>query len=364
MPDRRIVILGKLPPPYMGPAVATKIILQSKLKESFELIHVDTKAYQSLSELGKWSARKLFKNIGIYFRLFKTCLSGHPDLVLVPISQANMGFLKDSIFILIAKLTFRKVLIQLRGSNFKNWYASCNFFFRSYIRFVLKRTEGVIVLGNNLRHVFGDFFPPEKIYVCPNGINYKVEKTNHQSVNVLYLANLNPAKGIEDVLAAIKIMGEKGMKDFNVHVVGEWLSDELKKKCTDYKENFNLPVTFHPPATENSKPSFFGDADIFIFTPREPEGHPWVIIEAMAAGLPVISTDQGAIIESVHDQENGFIVPAENPEAIADRLTILIRDEVLRKKMGDESRRLYQEQFTEDKMTERLKKIFDQVIAD
>ncbi|MBK6990167.1 MAG: hypothetical protein IPH33_19060 [Bacteroidetes bacterium] len=45
---KRIMILGKIPPPYMGPSIATQIILNSSLKDRFELLHIDTRVNTSL----------------------------------------------------------------------------------------------------------------------------------------------------------------------------------------------------------------------------------------------------------------------------------------------------------------------------
>ena len=50
-----VVILGKIPPPYMGPSLATQIILKSSLNEQFRLVHVDTRAVKSLTAMGKFS---------------------------------------------------------------------------------------------------------------------------------------------------------------------------------------------------------------------------------------------------------------------------------------------------------------------
>lgn len=83
----------------------------------------------------------------------------------------------------------------------------------------------------------------------------------------------------------------------------------------------------------------------------------------MAAGLPVISTDRGAIAESVLDGQNGFIVPVQNPHALSSKLKMLIQDTFLRDRMGKESRRLYEENFTEEKMVERLSETFEKVMA-
>ena len=103
-------------------------------------------------------------------------------------------------------------------------------------------------------------------------------------------------------------------------------------------------------------------SDIFVFTPVQEEGHPWVIIEAMEAGLPIIATDRGAITESVIDGKNGFIVEKENPSQIAERIQYLIDNPEQRKRMGEESRRLYLENFTEEKMIRRLSQTFHSVL--
>src|SRR5215216_6609 len=116
MTKPKVLILGKLPPPYMGPAIATEILLNSGLKDQFELLHVNTKANDSLATLGKWNVSKLFRNAGIYFRMLGAIVKHRPQLVLIPISQTTTGFLKDFFFIALARFTFRKVLLQLRGS--------------------------------------------------------------------------------------------------------------------------------------------------------------------------------------------------------------------------------------------------------
>ena len=85
---------------------------------------------------------------------------------------------------------------------------------------------------------------------------------------------------------------------------------------------------------------FLSDADIFVFPPRAPEGHPWVIVETMAAGLPVISTDRGSIAECILDGTMVFIVPVNKPDAIASRMNQLIKDASLRERMGRKQKTL------------------------
>jgi len=365
MTKKKVLLLGKLPPPYMGPAIATAIILNSSLKDKFELIFLNTKANDSINTLGKWSVGKIFKNFSLYFKLVGLILKNKPDLILIPISQTTSGFVKDSFYILMARLFRKKVLLQLRGSNFKNWLNNSSGTVRWYVKFILKRSRGIIVLGNKLKYLFEDYFPEEKIFVVPNGADYNIpeRKNISEEIKILYLSNLLASKGIEDVFNAVEILYREN-KNFSVDLIGEWLQEETKKRCLDLKEKHKLPIRIHTSEASKNKLSFLAEADIFVFPPREPEGHPWAIIEAMAAGMPVISTDKGAITESVIDGLNGYIVEPKHPEIIAQKLQTLISDKNLREKMGKESRNLYLKNFTEEKMVSTLSAVFNTILEE
>ena len=99
-----------------------------------------------------------------------------------------------------------------------------------------------------------------------------------------------------------------------------------------------------------------------MFNLLQNEGHPWVIVEALAAGLPIISTDWGAITESVIDGDNGFIVSSKNPNSISQKIEELIKNEKLRNEMGKKSRFLYECKFTQKKLVANLKHVFDSVL--
>lgn len=363
MTKPKVLLLGKLPPPYMGPSIATEIILKSSLKNSFELIHLDTKINHEISSFGTWSFTKVFANIAIYFKMFSLLRKHKPALVLIPISQTTTGFFKDSLFILIAKLFGKKVLLQLRGSNFKTWISNSSSVNKSYVKYILKKTQGMIVLGNNLKYLFTDYYTQDNIFVVPNGGDYTVpERNKSDEVRILYLSNLLASKGVEDVFKAIEILHTDTKIKFSIDLVGEWYNETTKEKCLSIKEKNQLPIRIHKSKGVTEKFQYLADADIFVFPPREPEGHPWSIVEAMAAGLPVISTDQGAIIESVINNKNGFIIEPNHPEQIAEKLALLIEDIELRKKMGTASRELYLANFTEEKMVEKLTTVFNKII--
>lgn len=362
----RVFLFGKLPPPFMGPAIATQILLQSGLKEHYELVHIDTKINEDLRDMGQWSMKKAIAGLRIYIRLIKKGFSQKPELVVIPISQSTVGFAKDSVYVLLCRMFCAKILLHLRGSEFQVWMQRSHPITRSYVRCILKLSSGVIVLGNNLRYLFKGYYPEEKIFVAPNGGNYVFPENtvkDKRRIHLLYLGNLQPSKGIEDVLQALALLPEHQREKVVLDVIGGWRKESTKKTCLELITAHKLPVHFHGQEASGEKLIYMKKADIFLFPPREPEGHPWVIVEAMAAGLPIISTDRGAIVESVHHGINGFIVPLANPEALAASIMELIENPEKRQQMGRASRKMYESGFTEERMTAQLRKVFDTVIG-
>jgi glycosyltransferase involved in cell wall biosynthesis len=82
-----------------------------------------------------------------------------------------------------------------------------------------------------------------------------------------------------------------------------------------------------------------------VLLPSRSEALPLVLVEAMLAELPVVATDVGSVGEAVVDGVTGLIVPVGSPQAIADAIAVLRHDPELRRRMGEEGRRLALERF-------------------
>ena len=112
------------------------------------------------------------------------------------------------------------------------------------------------------------------------------------------------------------------------------------------------------------KVKLFLKSDIFVFPSIEAEGQPLVILEAMAAGLPIITTDQGCIRETIIDGENGFIIEENNISRLADKVLQLISNNMLRQQMGIANRRRFLRYYTLDKFARNIGKVFAEVMED
>ncbi len=349
----------------MGTAVWFESLQKADWGEEWEVDFFNVNIHRTLTTLGKTRLNSITKNLALYRKLKRQLKTKHYQLILIPISQETIGFIKDSFFIRIAAKRADKILLMLHGSNFLNWQNSSASWVRNYTARTLKKSDGIIVLGQKLKRLFTVHYSQNNIHVVPNGADFNFPKKTtleNKTTTILYLSNLQPAKGIIDLINALPLLSVE-KSDYEVNVVGQWIDDKTKEYCLEQKRKNKLQIHFLGPLYGDEKLQQFANADIFVFPPRAPEGHPLVLVEAMAAGLPIISTDQGAITESVIDGENGFIVESNNSRQLADKIKYFISNPRKRNLMGRESRKLYEKFFTEEIMIGNLKKVFSKVLA-
>jgi len=359
-----ILFLGKLPPPYIGPTIATEIILKSKIKDDFKLIHLDMSDHRELSTLARIDFMNFYYAFKQYVNLIYYLIKYKIDLVYIPFGQSTISCYRDGIFILISKIFRKKVLTHLRGSNLLVWFDSAGKMTKWVFRFIYRKIDGQIVLGENLKHLYLPFIAENKIFVVHNGGNFKIPIVNNKNerISILFLGNLFESKGVLDTLLSAAFLKDYNDK-FTLRFSGYLKDFFVKKSFGEFKnENPDLNIEVLEPTSGDEKMRLFAESDIFVF-PSYNEGHPWVVIEAMSAGLPVITTDTGAITESVIDNVNGYIINKGSPNEIAEKIRFLIDYPDIRIKMGEESRRLYKENFTEDIMINKLSDVFNIILS-
>lgn len=369
LPKARVLIVGPIPPPYMGPSLATQILLQSGLSEHFDLYHLNTSHHKSWKSLGSFSMSNIWAALVHSMQLVLLMVKKRPDIIYIPISQTTIGYLRDSIFILIGKIFRCKVIAHLRGGYFRKWLDGTNFIVRRYVYIVHSFVDAQIVLGECLRSVFHGLVPCESIFVVPNGRDFDWSPSqgkcgDRKKLRVLFLGNLIESKGALDVLKSAKVVWAEGC-DVEFLFAGAWRDDRVKNELeAQARKNKDNAIKLLGTVVGRPKADLLLGADIFVFPTYYPfEGHPWVIVEAMAAGLPIITTDHAAIRESVLQDVNGFIVEKQNSQDIARRIVQLCQDDGLRQAMGVASRIRYEKYFTERAMLEQLIPVFRSVVA-
>jgi glycosyltransferase involved in cell wall biosynthesis len=102
--------------------------------------------------------------------------------------------------------------------------------------------------------------------------------------------------------------------------------------------------------------------DAFVLPSRQ-EGFPLAVVEAMLAGVPVVAADVGSVGEAVLDGETGYLVPADDPAALAERLRRLIADPQLAQKLGRSGRARAQANFTAEAMARSFESLYREILA-
>ena len=345
----RLVVVGPLPPPYHGASVSTGLLVSSEtLQQRFVLEHVDiSDRRDGRGNIGRWDLENVTGGVGGALRLLAR-LRGPRGVVYLPIAQNVPGILRDSLYIHVAALRRWKVAVHLRGSDLGDVYRAQPAAMRLWMRFTLRRVTSMAVMGDSLRPVFDGLMPAERIAVVPNGTpEIALPELPTDPQQVLFFSNLRRRKGIiESVDAALRVLREHPTARFVF--VGDWEDEELERQVRARAANAGDQIEFRPAATGDDRLALFASSSMLLFPPVEPEGHPRVVLEALAAGLPVITTNRGAIAETVVEGESGFVLDHPVPDELAACVLRLLRDPGLRDRMSKSARSRYEQCYTLD----------------
>jgi sugar transferase (PEP-CTERM/EpsH1 system associated) len=211
----------------------------------------------------------------------------------------------------------------------------------------------------------------EKVMVILNGadINAFSGRNNASSIRKsLGVGDGVPLLGIVARLAEVKdhatlfhacnIIYKNGI-DFKLIVVGDGI---LKNKLTALSDSLGLKNNIVFTGTRRDIPAFLSAMDIFVLSSIS-EGISLTLIEAMSSYLPIVATNVGGNSEVIIDGETGFLVPPKNPEALADKLTLLINNPDLQRKMGDAGRDRAVKHFSMQKSVMNYEQCYSQIIG-
>jgi glycosyltransferase involved in cell wall biosynthesis len=110
-------------------------------------------------------------------------------------------------------------------------------------------------------------------------------------------------------------------------------------------------------------PQFLQSIDVFVL-PSLSEGLPLSVLEAMAAGKPVIATNVGGVSEVVQDQRTGFVVPPKDPETMANRILQVMADQAMAERLGRAGREKVERDFSLDTMTQQYEALYEEALLE
>lgn len=201
-----------------------------------------------------------------------------------------------------------------------------------------------------------------------NGIELKrfvYSKPENRPRHILAVGRLVAKKGFEVLIDALAILKDRGVS-IDCSIIGDGvLQSALKTRIQEAGLKKNVVLTGQKPQPDiiaAMASTAMVVAPCVISEEGDRDGLPTVLLEAMALGAPVISTDVAGIPELVRNEKTGLCVEPNNPHALADAMQRLLDDVPLRCALSHEARQLIEREYDIDKNTARLREIFTQSV--
>lgn len=183
----------------------------------------------------------------------------------------------------------------------------------------------------------------------------------HQPPVVVLVARLLWDKGVGEFVEAARLLRQRDVSARFV-IVGD--SDPENRACIDDAviDSWKVEGIVELWGFRSDMPQVLAGASIACL-PSYREGLPKSLLEAMAAGLPCVSTDVPGCREAVRDGDNGLLVPAKNPSALADALELLIKKPELARKIGERGRERLEQEFSSQQVNSATLALYREMLA-
>jgi colanic acid/amylovoran biosynthesis glycosyltransferase len=186
-------------------------------------------------------------------------------------------------------------------------------------------------------------------------------------LTVLCCGRLYPGKGQHLVLRALRRLEQRGRARFRVVIVGDGPARaDIERLIAAYGWRERAVLTGHLPHAGEALVEHFRQADIFagpsMTVNGAKEGVPGTLVEAMAAGLPVVSTRHGGIPFVIESGRHGLLVEERDVDALAEALDALLVDPGLRRRLGRAAAEHAARELDLGPCTRRLERIYDRFV--
>jgi glycosyltransferase involved in cell wall biosynthesis len=240
-------------------------------------------------------------------------------------------------------------------------------------RYALRRsnawTANTGTTSSALRHVgYNDVPDP---YIIPMGVDVdhfsrgrrnRLRTGPDDQCVLLFVGRLVEKKGVADLIQAFALLSKEIQEKCVLWVAGEGhMRPSLENKAE--KLGIARKIRFWGNIDQDALPDLYAAADIFVGPSivdkaGDTEGQGVVFLEASCAGLAIVATRAGGIIDVVHHEENGLLVSPGAPEELAAAITSLVQNEPLRARLGSRARAQVREKYSWQVIAEKFENLY------
>ncbi|WP_188114153.1 glycosyltransferase family 4 protein [Streptomyces apricus] len=260
-------------------------------------------------------------------------------------------------------------VVSIQGGD-GHWVGTCCTTHRTAIRRVLRDTPALLIGSPSFRAEVAarHGVPAERFTVVPGATDTdrfrpvpgRRPGTAGDPPVLLYHGRIDVRKGVLDLLEAVRLLLAEGRRlRLLVSGTGPDL-DRLKRRAR--RADLVDAVEVLGPTGYHDAPEVYRRGDVFV-SPTWAEGFSNTILEAMASGLPVVSTDTVGVVDCVRDGVNGLLVPSRDPHALAGAVGRMVDDAPLRHRLAETALRQVAAQWSWPVAAARIGAVYDEVRA-
>lgn len=359
-----VLVLGPHRSAVSGVSTHLNVLFGSQLAEEFSLVHFQVGSEGS----AEGAARRLLRLISSPFALAAAILWRGAALVHLNTSFNVRAFWRDLGYLVVARLCGAKVLYQVHGGALPQQFFARSRVLTAFLRWTLRWPAAIAVLAQVELEAYRRFAPGQHVLAIPNAIDcvpYAALRRSRSDparpLVLAYVGRLIRSKGVYEAVQAIGIAAACGIKARLV-VAG---SGPEESALPEYAHQLGVAsdVRFTGPVYGEDKIRVLADADAFVFATYHPEGLPYALLEAMAAGLPVITSRIGAIPDVVTDGVHGLFVPPRDAQAIARAIGRLAQDRAALERMSDACRLRIASGYSLERLAGRFRNLYAEICA-
>jgi phosphatidyl-myo-inositol alpha-mannosyltransferase len=173
---------------------------------------------------------------------------------------------------------------------------------------------------------------------------------------------LRPRKGLEVLLEATRLLQERG-NQFNLRIVGRFEESDYERQILSHAEKLGLTKLIEWRGFRREVDLELECMSLLVFPSILPEGMPMVLLEAMAAGVPLVASDIEGVRGLLNHEQHALLIPPEDPGALANSIERLINDVVLRRRLRRAAFDLQTAKYSDTTMAAAVAEIYQQVVA-
>lgn len=269
------------------------------------------------------------------------------------------SFWRKHVYAVVAKLAGVPVLTHLHGSEFEKFHSSSGAMGRRLIALLLELSDCVLVLSDSWAQVVRRIAPKAHVRVLRNYVRVPAPaapRKEGEAVVVLFLGQIGHRKGVYDLIEAARLLKQRGVA-FQLLLGGNGELDKAAAliRAADVGDRVELLGW----VAGDDKRRALEQADIYVL-PSYNEGLPMSLLEAMARGVPVVSTVVGGIPELIEDGVTGRLVMPGDVERLAQALQGLIEDPEARRTAGARARDTVTERYSDTVVLPQLRAVYQE----